>query len=301
MFPEAQLDSYSHAGFGKFFDVLLINKQSIDRIRGLVKTTNVNPGVIYKNQIPVIGKEENFVGNSVYKGKVFIPYYSACSFSNTGTANADFVINGFKLGSAGEIKLAKGFNNITIRVNSDEPGSTLYPVMKCSRYTGNSKGFQEVYPLNDRNLYSIPDSGLMFTVYSGDKWKGFPISSQEIIPVPFLNRFIGNALAARFSGYYNAGAEGVYKFNVSTNGFCAILIDGLQYWDNMSGLTINENIYSPGMKKVNDFKLTKGKHKIDIFIYNSSQFFMQSSFNNGEFKDKDFDALTPELFSAELK
>ncbi|PKL92489.1 MAG: hypothetical protein CVV21_01665 [Candidatus Goldiibacteriota bacterium HGW-Goldbacteria-1] len=290
MYPNAAFDTFSHPGFGKMFDVLMIQNADIAAMRGLsgrVAGNSVN------NALPVFNAEDNgkVPYNITLEGKVLIPYYADCYFGNTGTAKVSYTIDGISVNDSNQkIRLAKGFHNIRITGSRKSVSDTLYPVMSLFRVVGNSRGGREIYTLNERYLYSIKDNGLRAVFYAGEKWEG-AVNNEVITPAALFARAND---AVKLSGYLNVPDGAEYKFIPSNNGFLAIVVDGRQYWDNMAGSIIKEAIYKPGMKKVSTFRLESGKHKIEVYTLGASFLSLRLSVNGGEERGFNFGELEPD-------
>jgi len=289
MYPEAKFDSISHPGFGKMFDVLMIQNEEIKKMRGL-KGTIAGRAVV--NAVPGAGDAKPAPYTISLEGKVMVPYYGAAVFGNTGNARVNYAVDGIALKERESIRLAKGMHNIRINVSVQSAADTIFPVMYLSRYVGNSKTGAEMFPLNEKYLYTLKNNGLRAVYYSGDKWNT-PVNFEEITPVPFYIRG-GQSNAVKLSGYFNAAVSASYKFNVTNNGFAAVIIDGVKYWDNVAGSKVNTEIFRPGMVKIDTFSLSGGRHKIEIYTLNSSQFSMKLSVNGAEARDFGFGELEPD-------
>ncbi|HRQ45062.1 MAG TPA: glycosyltransferase family 39 protein, partial [Candidatus Goldiibacteriota bacterium] len=290
MYPDAKFETVEHTGFGKMFDVLLISNEEIKKMRGLKGVIGGTPAA---NAVPGAEGIKPAPYTISLEGKVMVPYYCEAVFGNTGNARISYTVDGIALKEKESIRLAKGMHNIRVNVSVRSAADTIFPVIYLSRYAGKTKTSTEMFPLNEKYLYTIKNNGLRAVYYGGDRWSGLPVEFEEITPVPFYIRG-GQSNAVKLSGYFNTDVSAKYKFNVTNNGFAAVIIDGTKYWDNVAGNKVNPEIFRPGLVKNDSFNLGQGKHKIEIYTLNSSQFSMKVSVNGAEARSFGFGELEPD-------
>ncbi len=303
LIPGVIFDSFSHEAFGKFFDVALIKNEDIKKVRGLKATYmyyNDKTKEIKENEIPEFKEDKKLKipYKVIWEGCILIPYYSKVFFKNEGNVDIDIWIDNNKILFNEQYKLAKGFHNIKIITQR----KNINDFLKIGLYTmriGRSGYFYnfERIELNEKYLYSVKNTGL-HAYYYGSEFAGqTPVINEEIIGEIFYAKVNpGDAPSFKLSGTIDIKEDGVYRFIIKNYGYVKIVIDDNDYFETGTlHQTIQEKIVLPGKRKVNDFILKKGKHKIEIYAVNLTYLNLKWRINGGPEQDISFGILEPDF------
>ncbi|HRU38577.1 MAG TPA: PA14 domain-containing protein, partial [Candidatus Goldiibacteriota bacterium] len=283
-FPESKTEEVTHAyfnknlkpgeGWGTFARALLVTNEDLKRRRGLMAEYSFG-GPKLDNEMPEFKEQDKskIPYKVIWTGAFMAPYYGRFAFINTGTARVDLVIDGKNIKTGEDVILAEGFHRIRITAYRSSVSDTISMSVRAYGLSAYAFRGSEVLKLDGRYLYNFPIYGLHGYYTNGNKWDTQSKDAEIIDTYMWFDGAIYSP-TARWEGTINIPEEGEYLISASANGYVRIVIDGNRYWEQNSGSAqqeaANEYFSGKSMERVSSFKLRKGKHKISVFVMNST-------------------------------
>ena len=148
--------------------------------------------------------------------------------------------------------------------------------MECKKLEDgqNIAGIETVH-VNKQYLYNFKSIGLHGYYYKSDNWTNSPLTDEILNINMCLSGGAIQGQSAIWKGNIIIPSTDVYRIFANCNGYVRIIIDGKYYWEQPNGggeATNRIESYFKNRKLVrsNDFKLSAGKHPIEIYCSNTS-------------------------------
>jgi hypothetical protein len=314
LFPDSVITTIDHhsfnssvkpgEGLGVFFKVIDVTSAQIQKMRGLTAEYSYG-GPARANEDTVFLKAD--AGKVPYrvewKGDILIPYYGKYRLYNNGTGRVSIIIDGHAMPPDKEAVLAEGFHRIAVIAFRNSINDTLDMAMVCKKLVdGEDIAGTEIVHLNKNYYYNIKVMGLHGYFYKDELWANSPLSDETINLN--LSPLTGGGIEGKsvaWKGSVTVPEADVYRFIANTNGYTRIILDGKYYWEIAGGGISPEQIagYFKNRKlvKVNDFRLSAGRHSLEIYCSGASTINLQWSrgLKNYAVSPVPIDALEPDF------